>query len=125
MEDISLPGRCARGLGHGKNTVHQACPNHMARVEPLGSNGKEIPVSLVYDQVKIAAKYSQHDCKLDSLLDGIEEEVCESLVTMYFPSSWIVKQLSWSTFLLRSLDPKVRIVSEYLSGKIDRGMRRN
>ena len=53
-------------------------PNHMARVGPLGSDGKEIPVSLVYDQVKVAAKYSQQDCRLDSLLDGIEEEVFES-----------------------------------------------
>ena len=53
-------------------------PNHMARVGPLGSDGKEIPVSLVYDQVKIAAKFSQQDCKLDNLLDGIEEEVIES-----------------------------------------------
>ena len=26
-------------------------PNHMGRVGPLGSDGKEIPVSLVYDQV--------------------------------------------------------------------------
>ena len=50
-------------------------PNHMARVGPRGSDGQEIPVSLVYDQVKIAAKFSQQDCKLDSLLDGIEEEV--------------------------------------------------
>ena len=33
--------------------------NHMAQVGPQGSDGKEIPVSLVYDQVKIAAKYSQ------------------------------------------------------------------
>ena len=53
-------------------------PNHMARVGPVGSNGEEIPISLVYDQVKVAAKYSQQDCKLDSLLDGIEEEVFES-----------------------------------------------
>ena len=53
-------------------------PNHMARVGPRGSDGQEILVSLVYDQVKIAAKYSQQDCKLDSLLDGIEEEVFES-----------------------------------------------
>ena len=50
-------------------------PNHMARVGPLGPNGEEIPVSLVYDQVEVAAKYSQQDCKLDRLLDGIEEEV--------------------------------------------------
>ena len=50
-------------------------PNHMARVGPVGSNGEEIPVSLVYDQVEVAARYSQQDCKLDRLLDGIEEEV--------------------------------------------------
>ena len=53
-------------------------PNHMALVGPVGSDGKEIPVSLVYDQVGLAAKYSQQDCRLDSLLDGIEEEVCGS-----------------------------------------------
>ena len=53
-------------------------PNHMARVGPLGLNGEEIPVSLVYDQVEVAAKYSQQDCKLGRLLDGIEEEVFES-----------------------------------------------
>ena len=47
-------------------------PNHMARVGPRGPDGQEIPVSLVYDQVKIATKYSQWDCKLDNLLDGIE-----------------------------------------------------
>ena len=41
--------------------------NHMAWVGPRGSDGHEIPVSLVYDQVKIAAKFSQQDCKLDSL----------------------------------------------------------
>ena len=48
---------------------------HMARVGPMGSDGKEVPVSLVYDQVEVAAKYSQQDCKFDSLLDGIEEEI--------------------------------------------------
>ena len=53
-------------------------PNHMARVGPLGSDGKEVPVNLVYDQVKVAAKYSQQDCKLDSLLDGIKEEYNQS-----------------------------------------------
>ena len=49
-------------------------PNHMARVGPRGPDGKEIPVSLVYDQVMIATKFSQQDCKLDSLLDGVERE---------------------------------------------------
>ena len=34
-------------------------PSHLARVEPVGPNGEEIPVSLVYDQVEVAAKYSQ------------------------------------------------------------------
>ena len=52
--------------------------NHMSWVRPRGSDGKEILVSLVYDKVNIAAKYSQQDCKLDNLLDGIEEEVFES-----------------------------------------------
>ena len=53
-------------------------PNHMAEVGPVGSDGQEIPVSLVYDQVALAAKYSQQDCKLDRLLDGIEEEFSQS-----------------------------------------------
>ena len=53
-------------------------PNHMARLGPVGPNGEEIPVSLVYDQVEVAAKYSQQDCKLDRLLDGIERGVFES-----------------------------------------------
>ena len=34
-------------------------PNHMAEVGPVGCDGNEIPVSFVYDQVKLAAKYSQ------------------------------------------------------------------
>ena len=34
-------------------------PNHMARVGSRGSDGKEIPMNLVYDQVMIAVKYSQ------------------------------------------------------------------
>ena len=49
-------------------------PNHMARVGPQGLDGEEIPVSLVYDQVKTIAKFSQQDCKLDNLLEGLEEE---------------------------------------------------
>ena len=49
-------------------------PNHMVRVGPRGSDGQEILASLVYDQVKVAAKFSQQDCKLDSLLEGLEED---------------------------------------------------
>ena len=51
----------------------------MVEVGPVGPDGKEIPVSLMYDQVDLAAKYSQQDCKLDSLLDGIEEEDSQSI----------------------------------------------
>ena len=61
-----------------KTRYTKADPNHIAEVGPMGPDGKEIPVSLVYGQVELAAKYSQQDCKLDSLLDGIEEEVFES-----------------------------------------------
>ena len=43
-----------------------------------GATKKVIPVSLVYGQVELAAKYSQQDCKLDHLLDGIEEEFSHS-----------------------------------------------
>ena len=53
-------------------------PNHMSEVGPAWPDGQEIPVSLVYDQVALAAKYSQQDCKLDSLLDGIEKEYSQS-----------------------------------------------
>ena len=48
--------------------------NHMARVGPQGPEGKEIPVNLVYDQVMTSAKYSQEDCRLHNLIDGIEKE---------------------------------------------------
>ena len=61
-----------------KTRYTKADPNHMAEVGRVGSDGKESPVSLVYDQVKLAAKYSQQDCRLDSLLDGIEEEFSQS-----------------------------------------------
>ena len=61
-----------------KTWYTKADPNHMAEVGPVGPDGKEIPVSLVYDQVELAAKYSEQDCKLDNLLDGIEEEYNQS-----------------------------------------------
>ena len=61
-----------------KTRYTKADPNHMGEVGPMGSDGKEIPVSLVYDQVELATKYSQQDCRLDSLLDGIGEEFSQS-----------------------------------------------
>ena len=68
---------CRRGAREAwamvKTRYTKADPNHMAEVGPVGPDGKEIPMSLVYSQVELAAKYSQWDCKLDSLLDGIGE----------------------------------------------------
>ena len=61
-----------------KTRYTKADPNHMAEVGPVGSDGKENPVSLVYDQVELTTKYSQRDRRLDSLLDGIEEEFSQS-----------------------------------------------
>ena len=61
-----------------KTRFTKSDPNHMAEVGLVGPDGKEIPVSLVYSQVELVAKYSQQDCKLDSLLDGIEEEYNQS-----------------------------------------------
>ena len=65
-------------LGSSLTRYTKADPNHMAEVGPAGSDGKEIPIHLVYDQVALAAKYSQQDCRLDSLFDGIEEEFNQS-----------------------------------------------
>ena len=61
-----------------KTRYTKADPNHMAEVGPVGPDGKQIPLSLVYDQVELAAKYSQQDCRLDRLLDGIKEEFSQS-----------------------------------------------
>ena len=62
-----------------KTQYPKANPNHMAEVGPVGPDGKEILVSLIYDQVEMATKYSQQDYKLDNLLDGIEEEYNQSV----------------------------------------------
>ena len=37
-----------------KTRYAKADPNHMAEVGPVGPDGKEIPISLVYDQVALA-----------------------------------------------------------------------
>ena len=63
MEDIGLREGAREAWAMVKTRYTKLDPHHMARVGPLGSDGKEIPVSLVYDQVKVATKYSQQDCK--------------------------------------------------------------
>ena len=40
-----------------KTRYKKADPNHMAKVGPVGPDGKEIPVSLEYSQVELAAKF--------------------------------------------------------------------
>ena len=79
VEDIGLPSRRQGGLGHGEDTLQEGGSELHDEVGPVGPDGKEIPMSLVYGQVELAAKYSQRDCKLDSLLDGIEEEYSQSI----------------------------------------------
>ena len=66
MEDISIWEGAREAWAMVKTWYTKLDPNHMARVGPLGSDGK------------VAAKYSQRVCKLDNLLDGIEEEIFES-----------------------------------------------
>ena len=41
-----------------KTRYPKADPNHMAEVGPVGPDGKEIPVSLMYGQVELAVKFS-------------------------------------------------------------------
>ena len=61
-----------------KTRYTKADSNHMAEAGPVGTDGKEIHVSLVYGQVELATKYSRQDCRLDNLLDVIEEEFSQS-----------------------------------------------
>ena len=80
VTDVSFfcSGRHREAWAMVKTWYTKAEPNHMAEVGPVRPDGKEIPVSLMYDQVELAAKYSQQDYKLDNLLDGIEEEYDQS-----------------------------------------------
>jgi hypothetical protein len=45
---------------------------HLAEVGPMGPGGEEIPTSLVYEDVMPAAHFSQKDCTLDTLIDGLD-----------------------------------------------------
>ena len=49
-------------------------PVHMARGGPVGPNGQVIPLSLVYDDVMQAARYSQKDCAFEKLIDNTKKE---------------------------------------------------
>jgi hypothetical protein len=45
---------------------------NLAEVGPSGPNGKEVPTSLVYENVMPATRLSQRDCTLNSLINGLE-----------------------------------------------------
>ena len=47
---------------------------HLARVGPVGPDGQEVPVHLVYDQVMPAARLSQADCALETIIDGLDQD---------------------------------------------------
>jgi hypothetical protein len=47
---------------------------HLARVGLVGPDGQEVPVHLVYDQVMPAARLSQADCALETIIDGLDQE---------------------------------------------------
>ena len=49
-------------------------PGHLARVGPIGPDGQEVPVHLVYDQVMPAARLSQADCALETIIDGLDQD---------------------------------------------------
>src|SRR3990170_1125350 len=49
-------------------------PEHIAQVGPVGPDGREIFLSLVYDDVMPATHHSQTDCALEELIDNIDQE---------------------------------------------------
>ena len=49
-------------------------PEHLARVRPIGPDGQEIPLHLVYDQVMPVTHLSQQDCRLDAIIDNLDQQ---------------------------------------------------
>ena len=49
-------------------------PERMAQVGPVGADGQEVPLHLVYDQVMPAARLSQEDCSLDAIIDNLDQQ---------------------------------------------------
>jgi hypothetical protein len=45
---------------------------YLAEVGPLWPDGDEIPTSLAYESVMPTARFSQKDCALDTLIDGLD-----------------------------------------------------
>ena len=46
---------------------------HLAKVGPMGPNGKEIHTIHVYEDVMPATHFSQKDYALDVLIDGLDQ----------------------------------------------------
>ena len=72
MEEIGLSRGSAGGVAMVKTCFTKLNPEHMARVGPVGADGQEVALHLVYDQVMPAARLSQEDCTLDTLIDNLD-----------------------------------------------------
>ena len=48
-------------------------PAHLALVGPVGPDGQEVPLHLVYDQVMPATRISQEDCALNTIIDDLDK----------------------------------------------------
>ena len=46
---------------------------HLAEVGPMGPDREEIRTVPVYENVMSAARFSQKDCTLDVLIDGLDQ----------------------------------------------------
>ena len=68
-----------RSLGHGEDTLLETGSKSYGPSRTTGTRWEGNPFK-VYDQVMIAAKYSQEDYRLDSLIDGIEKEYVFNLM---------------------------------------------
>ena len=46
---------------------------HLAKVGPMGPNGKEIPTSRICENVMPVTHFSKKGCALDVLIDGLDQ----------------------------------------------------
>jgi hypothetical protein len=57
-----------------KTRFTKLVPEHLARVGLVGLDEQEVPLHLVYDQVMPAARISQEDCTLDTIIDNLDQD---------------------------------------------------
>lgn len=68
---------CREGAREAWEMVKTHCTTvetaYLAEVGSMDPDGNEVPTSLVYDNVMPAARFSQADCALDSLIDRLDK----------------------------------------------------